>query len=59
MPKRHKSIKNENYYEKGHLEIHHPDDNRHFDGYPDQLGSNFLHGTSLSSPPNGGVRGGL
>ena len=32
-----------NNHEKGHLEIHHPDDNRHFDGYPDQLGCHQLH----------------
>ena len=24
-----------NNYEKRNLEIHHPDDNRHLDGYPD------------------------
>ena len=48
-----------NNHEKRHLEIHHPDDNRHPYGDSHQPWSNQLHETSLSSPPNGGVRGGL
>jgi hypothetical protein len=37
-------------HEKRNLEIHHPDDSRHSDGYPDHLGRHQLHGRLNTSP---------